>query len=36
MVNCSVTRMCKFANDQGIDIFEVILLDIKAILHGFE
>ena len=36
MENCPTTRMCKLANDRSIDVFEVVLLDIKDILLEFE
>ena len=36
MVNCTIMRMCKFTNDRGVDIFDVVLLDIKAMLFEFE
>ena len=34
--NCPTTRMCEFALDRGIDVFEIALSEIKAILLEFE
>ena len=34
--NCLVTRMWKYANDRGIDVYDVVLLDNKATLIDFE
>ena len=29
-------KMCKFENVRGVDVFEAVLLDIKATMFGFE
>ena len=34
--NYPITRMCKFANDPGIDVFEIDLIETEAILLKFE
>jgi len=34
--NCPITRMYKFATNLGIDVFQVDLIDTKAILLEFE
>ena len=33
IASCLTTRVCKFASDRGIVVLEVVLLNIKAIIH---
>ena len=35
MANCPTTRTCKFANDRGVDVFEIDLMATEAVLLGF-